>query len=205
MDQALQLKYIYIYKTLWPPFCGWGASSSSLCRATTRRQFTFYQKFLVLIRSTSKGWKAEMTLKSSSDFELVNHPTFTKYKLKPQLKLTQLWPLIVDCFRVSSQSYLAGIPKICFFCTYVDQMIIQQRLLFCFKFSFTKFLLLFFPLFSNVFTNILKIYELPKIYNKILKKLLTIIIYQVNSMSQLHLASELYWKCTLGGKGLFWH
>ena len=41
-------------------------------------------------------------------------------------------------------------------------------------------LLMFFPLFSNVFTNILKIYELPKIYNKILKKLFTIIIYQVS-------------------------
>ena len=59
---------------------------------------------------------------------------------------------------------------------------------------------MFFPIFSNVFTNILKIYELPKIYNK-----LTIIIYQVNSMSQLHLASEISWKCTLGGKRFFWH
>ena len=41
-------------------------------------------------------------------------------------------------------------------------------------------LLMFFPLFSNFFTNILKIYELPRIYNKVLKKLFTIIIYQVN-------------------------
>ena len=40
-------------------------------------------------------------------------------------------------------------------------------------------LLMFFPLFFNVFTNILKIYELPKIYNKTLKKLFTIITYQV--------------------------
>ena len=61
---------------------------------------------------------------------------------------------------------------------------------------------MFFPIFSNVFTNILKIYELPKIYNKILKKLFTIITYQVKSMSQLHLSSELYWKCTLAGKRL---
>ena len=38
------------------------------------------------------------------------------------------------------------------------------------------------PLFQ-VFTKILKIYELPKINNKIIKKLLTIIIYQVSSMS----------------------
>ena len=48
------------------------------------------------------------------------------------------------------------------------------------------------PVFSNVFTNILKIYELPKIYTEILKKLLTIIIYQVSAMSKLHLASEIY-------------
>ena len=55
---------------------------------------------------------------------------------------------------------------------------------------------MFFPLCSKVFTNILKIYELPKINNTIPKYcqtlLLTIIIYQANSMSQLHLASELY-------------
>ena len=50
----------------------------------------------------------------------------TKYKLKPQyVKLTQLWSLTVNCFKVSSQSYLAGLSKICFLCTYVDQMIIQ--------------------------------------------------------------------------------
>ena len=52
-------------------------------------------------------------------------------------------------------------------------------------------------------TNILKIYELPKIYNKILKKLFKMTIYQINSMSQIHLASELYGKCTFGGKGFF--
>ena len=54
------------------PFCGWGASR--LYRATTRRQFTFYQKFLVLIRSISERRKAEMTLKPSSSFELVYQP-----------------------------------------------------------------------------------------------------------------------------------
>ena len=79
----------------------------------------------------------------------------------------------MNCFKVSYQSYLAGLSKVCFLCIYVDQMIIQKRLLFCFKFSFTIFLLMFFPIFSNLFTDILKIYELPKIYNKILKKLLT--------------------------------
>ena len=86
--------------------------------------------------------------------------------------------------------------KICFLCTYVDQLIIQQRLMFGSKFRFTIFLLMFFPLFSKIFTNILKIYEPPKINNTIPKYcqtlVLTIIIYQANSMSQLHLSSELY-------------
>ena len=48
---------------------------------------------------------------------------------------------------------------------------------------------MFFPLFSKVFTDILKIYELPKIYNKIPKYcqtlVLTMIMYQANSMSNL--------------------
>ena len=52
------------------------------------------------------------------------------------------------------------------------------------------------PLPSKAFTNISKIYELPKIYNKIPKYSETLvsskIIYQTNSMRQLHLAFELY-------------
>ena len=100
---------------------------------------------------------------------------------------------------MSSQFYLAALSKICFLCTYVDQMLIQQRLLFCFSFSYTIFLLMFFPLYSNVFTNLLKIYELPKIYNKILKKLLTIIsgsilchnfIWLLNFIENVHLRAE---------------
>ena len=78
----------------------------------------------------------------------------------------------------------------------VDKMIIQQRLMFCSKFSFTIILLRLFPLCSKVFINNLKIYELLKINISIAKYcqtlVLTIIIYQVNSMSQLQLASELY-------------
>ena len=49
----------------------------------------------------------------------------TKNKFESQFKLTHLWPLTVNCLKVSSQSYLAGLSKICFLCTYVDQMIIQ--------------------------------------------------------------------------------
>ena len=38
--------------------------------------------------------------------------------------------------------------------------------MFCSHFNLTTFSLMFFPLFSKVFTDILRIYELPKIYNK---------------------------------------
>ena len=54
---------------------------------------------------------------------------------------------------------------------------------------------MFFPLLSNVFTNIIKINELPVIRNNITKytqTLALIIIYQANSMPQLHLTFELY-------------
>ena len=37
---------------------------------------SFHQKFLVLIKSISKGWMAEMTLKPSSGFELVYQPSY---------------------------------------------------------------------------------------------------------------------------------
>ena len=55
---------------------------------------------------------------------------------------------------------------------------------------------MFFPLCAKVFINILKIYELPKVNNTIPKYcqtlVLTIAIYQANSMSQLQPPSELY-------------
>ena len=67
-----------------------------------------------------------MTLKLSNGFGLVCvNLVITKYKLKSQIKQTQLRPLTMNCFKVSSQSYLADLSKIRFLCTYVDQMIIQ--------------------------------------------------------------------------------
>ena len=167
--------YVYI--------CGWVTTASRLYRAATRRQFTFSQKFLVLIRSIWKGWKAEMTLNPSSGFELVYCELFlSEFSVLSGRLIKNMFPL-----------------HVCRLNDYATEIIVY------FKFNFTIFLLMFFPLFSNFFTSILKNYEVPKIYNKILKKLFTIIIYQVNSMSQFHLASELYWKCTLEGRRLFWH
>ena len=98
-------------------FCGWDTTASRLYRATMWSQFSFYQKFLVLISSVSEGWKAEMTWSHPVVLNLCINLVITKYKLKSQFKLTQLWPLTVNCFKVSSQSYLAGLSKICFLCT----------------------------------------------------------------------------------------
>ena len=70
--------YIYLYtqQNFMAPFCWWGATASRLYRATMRLQLTFYQKFLVLIRSILEGWKAETTLKPSSGFKLLYQPSY---------------------------------------------------------------------------------------------------------------------------------
>ena len=155
------------------------------CNCLKARQ-SYYEETVYFLPEIRKDERQRWPWSHPVVLNLCINLVITKYELKWQFKLTQLWPLTVNCFSVcelSSQSYLASLSKVCFLCTYVDQMIIQKRLLFCFKFSFTIFLLMFFPIFSNVFTNILKIYELPKIYNKILKKLLTVIIYHVTTSS----------------------
>ena len=59
--------YIYILQNFITPF-----SAARIYRAATRRQFTFNQKFLVLIRSISEGRKVETTLKPYSGFEVVH-------------------------------------------------------------------------------------------------------------------------------------
>ena len=140
-----------------------------------------------------------MTLKLSSRFELLYQPRHHEIYIKVAICQTDSI-MTFNCELYQSVLNLLGriimkLSKICFLCTYVDKMIIQQRLMFCSKLSFTIFLLIFFPLCSKVF-NILNIYELPKIINTIPKYcqtiVLTIIIYQANFMSQLQLASELY-------------
>ena len=124
------------------PFCGWGATASRLYRATMRRQFTFYQKFLVLIKSISERWKTEMTLKPSSGFELV-YLVITKYKLKSQyVKLTQWWPLTVNYFKVSSQSYRQAYQK------YISLHICRPN-------DYTTEISVLLQIqFSNIFTNV---------------------------------------------------
>ena len=93
-------------------------------------------------------------------------------------------------FLVFSGSLIIKLSKIYFLCTYVDRVIIQERLVFYFKFSFAIFLIRFFPLFSKVFINILKIYELPTIDKKIVKKI----------VHNNHLACQFYLKDSFGTK-----
>ena len=71
----------------------------------------------------------------------------TKYELKSQyVKLTQLWHLNVKCVLSLIWQACHKIVKICFHCTYVEQMIIQQR-----------FNVLLQLQFYNVFINVLSI------------------------------------------------
>ena len=80
-------------KNFMASFCWWSATDSRLYRATIIRQFTFYQKFLMLIKSISEGWKA---WSHPVVLNLCINLFITKYKLKSQyVKLTQLWPLTV--------------------------------------------------------------------------------------------------------------
>ena len=66
-------------------------------------------------------------------------------------------------FTFSSRRLIIMLSTICFFCIYVDQMIIYQR------FNVAIFSLMFTPLFWKVFIDILMIYELPKVHKKITK------------------------------------
>ena len=93
---------------------------------------------------------------------------------------------------LSSRLIIRKLSKICFLCTYVDQMIIQHRFNVLLQLQFYN---IFTNVLSKVFTDILKIFELPKIFNKpkyYQTLVFTIIIYQANSISQLHQAFDLY-------------
>ena len=91
--------YIYIYIKLYGPFL-W------MCWNYLRGDSLLF---------TRNSW---YSLDQPQKDERMKFIFITKYKLKLQyVKLTQLWPLTVNCFKVSSQSYLAGLSKICFLCT----------------------------------------------------------------------------------------
>ena len=89
-------------------------------------------------------------------------------------------------FSVLSAKLIPKLSKICFHCTCIwTKGLYSRDLMFWANFIFTIFSLVFVPLFSKDFTDILRIYELRKIYNKMpkyCKKLvLTIITYEASS------------------------
>ena len=90
-------------------------------------------------------------------------------------------------FSVLSGRLIIELSKICFLWTYVNHLIIQWRFNVLLQIQFCN---IFTNDLSISFANILKIDELPKIYYKIPKycqtPVLTIVIYQTNSMSQLN-------------------
>ena len=129
----------------------------------------------------------------------------TKYELKSKyVRVTQLWPLTVNCqseFSVLSGRFIIKLLKICFLCTNVDSMIIQQRFNALLQIHY-KIVLLFFPLFSKFFTNILKIYELPEIYNK---KILGMIFFKICSAQRvLYLLHQILSPFSTINLNLFW-
>ena len=89
------------------PSWGWGTTASRLDRPTMRRQVTFYQKFLVLIRSISKRRKTEMALKSSSGFELEYRPSFYQTWFKVTVQTDSVMTLNCGLFQ-SELSVFSG-------------------------------------------------------------------------------------------------
>ena len=97
-----------MYKILWPLFCVWGTIVWTLDKATMRRrQFTFYQKFLVLIRSISERWETEMTLKPFNGFELVYQPSYYQIEIKVTIQTDSFMTLNSEHFQ-SEFSVLSG-------------------------------------------------------------------------------------------------
>ena len=127
------------------PFYGWDSTASRLHRHYEEIVYFLplsFQKFLVLIRSISKVWKDKMTLKPSSGFELVYWPIYYQIWIKVTIcqtdsVMTFNCELCQNEFSVLSGRIIMKLSKICFLCTYVDKMIIQQILMFCSKFNFT--------------------------------------------------------------------
>ena len=102
--QFAKTRYI---QNFMAPFSGWVVAASRLDRASTRRQFTFYQIFLVLTRSILERWKAEMTLKPSSGFELMYQPSYYQIQIRVTNQTDSIMTLNCELFQ-SEFSVLSG-------------------------------------------------------------------------------------------------
>ena len=115
----------YKYIKLYGPFCEWGVPQG-YSEPLWGDSLLFTGNSWYSLNQSRKDERLRWPWSHPVVLNLFINLVITKHKLKLQyFKLIQLWPLTVNCFKVSSQSYLAGLSKICFLCTYVDQMIIQ--------------------------------------------------------------------------------
>ena len=117
---------VYIYMTLWLLFVDGVQLPQGYTEPVRGDSLLFTRNVCYSLDQYQKDGRLRWPWSHPVVLNLCINLFITKYKLKSQyVKLTQLWPLTVNCFKVSSQSYLAGLSKICFLCTYVDQMIMQ--------------------------------------------------------------------------------
>ena len=115
-----------IHKTLWPLFVDGVNLPQDYTEPLWGDSLIFTRNSWYSLNQSRKNERLRWPWSHLVVLNLFINLVITKYNLKSQyVKLTQLWPLTVNCFKVTSQSYLAGLSKICFLCTYVDQMIIQ--------------------------------------------------------------------------------
>ena len=115
-----------IYKTLWHLFVDGVQLPQRYTEPLWGDSLFFTRYSWYLLNQSRKDERLRWPWSHPVILNLCINLVITKYKLKLQyVKLTQLWPLTVNCFKESFQSYLAGLSKICFLCTYVNQMIVQ--------------------------------------------------------------------------------
>ena len=115
-----------IYKTLWPLLVDGVQLLQGYTETLWGDSLLFTRNSWYSLNQSRKDERLRWPWSHPVVLNLCINLVITKYKLKSQyVKLTQLWALTVNCFKVNSQSYLAGLSKMCFLCTYVDQMILQ--------------------------------------------------------------------------------
>ena len=86
--------FFFFKKNFMVPFCGWGSTAS---RLEPLREAVYFlplssQKFLVLILSTSEGWKAESTLEPPSGFKHGTSGCLLSRKARWDVRIGSFWP-----------------------------------------------------------------------------------------------------------------
>ena len=118
--------FIYTYKTLWLLFVDRVELPQGYTEPLRADSLLFTRNSWYSSDQSPKDERLRWSWSHPVVLNLCINLVITKYNLKSEyVRLTQLWPLTVNWFKVSSQFYLADLSKIYFLCTYVNQMIIQ--------------------------------------------------------------------------------